>query len=112
MRVNPVSATSRSNVRRRRPATGEARAEAQPDFAGYLPPPPSTEPEHGRSQDALFTHYHPNSVFLAHLIATRDGELYPRPRRKTVPEICSEAYRATAALPRQRLAGHLIKTHR
>lgn len=109
MRVNPVSATGRAIVKRRRPSSGEARSERKEDFAAQLPPPENDfEPQ----QETLFTHYHPNSVFLAHLIAANDVDLQIRGRRKTVPEICSDAYRATASLPRRRAAGHLIKTDR
>ncbi|WP_209000541.1 hypothetical protein [Labrenzia sp. DG1229] len=110
MRVNPVSATGRAIVRHRRPSSGDARSERQADLAVQLPPP--SEQTFEREQETLFTHYHPNSVFLAHLIATSDVDLQIRGRRKTVPEICSDAYRATASLPRKRSAGHLIKTDR
>lgn len=110
MRVNPVSATGRSIVRRQRPSSGETQGERRTDFAGFLPPPPEAEVR--AEQDTFYTHYHPNSVFLAHLIASREYDIQMRPRHKSVPELCSDAYRATAALPRKRATGHLIKTDR
>lgn len=110
MRVNPVSATGRAIVRRQRPSSGETRSGSEGDFAGYLPPPP--EPEHRSEPETFFRDYHPNSVFLAHLLASGEIELQERPRRRSGPELCADAYRATAALPRQRAAGHLIRTDR
>lgn len=110
MRVNPVSATGRSIVRRQRPSSGETQSGSQGDFAGFLPPPPETE--HRNEPETFFRDYHPNSVFLAHLLASGEVELEERPRRRSVPELCSDAYRATAALPRQRAAGHLVRTDR
>lgn len=110
MRVNPVTSAGRANVRRKRPSVGETETERQKDFASHLPVP--LQPAFEREQKAFATHYRPNSVFLAHLIATRDGEPQTRLRRQTEPLNGINSYRETAALPRQRSAGHLIKTER
>ena len=110
MRVNPVSSAGRAKVRRKRPSVGETESERQATFAAYLPVP--VEPELEREQIAYSARYRPNSIFLAHLIATRDGEPQTRFRRQTEPLTGINSYRATAALPRQRPAGRLLKTER
>lgn len=110
MRVNPVSTAGRANVRRKRPSVGETESERQTGFASQVPAP--LEPVLERHQNAFTDRYRPNSVFLAHLIATRDGEPQTRYRRQTEPLTGVNTYRATAALPRQRVAGHVLKTER
>ncbi|KZM51087.1 hypothetical protein [Labrenzia sp. OB1] len=111
MRVNPVTAADRANVRRKRPPTGEAGGDEQhPDFASNLPVP--VQPVLEQEQAAFATSYYPNSVFLAHLIAARDNDPQTRTFRRTEPLRGVDSYRATAALPRQRAAGHLLKTER
>ena len=110
MRVNPVSATGRSNVRRRRPFSGETDPESRTGFAAHLPVP--LDPVLERAEETVPSRYRPNSAFLAHLIAAREIDILPGGRAKTVPELCSDAYRSTAALPRRRAAGHVIKTAR
>ncbi len=110
MRVTPATSANRANVRRKRPATGDADAERGTSFATYLPEP--VQPALEREQDAFFARYRPNSVFLAHLIATRDGDPQTRFRRQAEPLHGVNTYRATAALPRQRAAGHLLRTER
>ncbi len=110
MRVNPVSSTGRANVRRKRPSSGEAKSERRTSFASHLPAP--LQPDLDRSRDAYSTRYRPNSVFLAHLLATRDEEpmiLSPLP---SPAQDGASSYRATAALPRRRTAGHLLSTER
>ncbi len=110
MRVNPVTSAGRANVRRKRPSIGETESERQNSFASYLPVP--VQPALEREQVAFAARYRPNSIFLAHLIATRDSELKTRTRRQTDALDSINTYRATAALPRQRAAGHLLKTER
>lgn len=108
MRVNPVSALGRSIVKRKRPEPAETgtRPEAEKAFAVPVP----VEPQVARDTAGLSARYLPNSIFLAHLIATRDFEPQTRFKRQTEPERGSESYRATAALPRQRAAGYLLST--
>ncbi|MCX2724947.1 hypothetical protein [Roseibium salinum] len=89
---------------------GETETERQTDFASHLPVP--LQPVLEREQQVFSTRYRPNSVFLAHLIATRDGEPQTRVRRRAEPVHGVNTYRAVAALPRQRAAGHLLKTER
>ncbi|MEP3045432.1 MAG: hypothetical protein ABJL55_05875 [Roseibium sp.] len=108
--MNPVSSAGRANVRRKRPSAGETESERQSSFASHLPVP--VEPALNRAQDAFSTRYQPNSIFLAHLIATRDSELDAREIRQSETFSGADSYRATAALPRQRTAGHVIKTER
>jgi len=68
------------------------------------------QPVHS-TQDVPFPdRYHTNSVFLAHLIATRDAERYAPHGWKAAPVAGTAAYRATAALPRKREAGHVISS--
>lgn len=110
MRVNPVTSAGRANVRRKRPSVGETESERQSTFASHLPA--TLEPVLERQQEAFTGRYRPNSIFLAHLIATRDGEPQTRSRRQTEPLNGVNTYRATAALPRQRGAGHVLKTER
>ncbi len=109
MRVNPVSSAGRANVRRKRPSLGETESERQASgFARLLPPPGQAQFE--REPASFDACYHPNSVFMAHLIATRDEArvLYMQTAAKAV----TDSYRATAALPRKRAAGHVIRTER
>jgi len=110
VRVNPVTSAGRANVRRKRPSSGEVETGRGKDFAAYLPVP--VQPDLEREQAAFTTRYYPNSVFLAHLIATRDGEPQARSLGQTGPVTGVNSYRATAALPRQRTAGHLLNTER
>lgn len=110
MRVNPVTSAGRANVRRKRPSVGETESERQTGFSGYLPAP--EEPVLDRAQDAYVGRYRPNSIFLAHLIATRDGDIQLQQHSRDAALTGVNSYRATAALPRQRDTGHLIKTER
>ncbi|MBO0346796.1 hypothetical protein J0X15_16335 [Roseibium sp. CAU 1637] len=61
-----------------------------------------------REHDAFIARYRPNAPFLAHLIATRDGDPQTRFKRTTEPEIGTSKYRETAARPRRREVGHVI----
>ncbi|MEP2703480.1 MAG: hypothetical protein ABJN98_22945 [Roseibium sp.] len=108
--MTPITSAGRANVRRKRPSVGETESERQTTFASHLPAP--VEPHLERSQDAFSARYQPNSIFLAHLIATRDSELDAREFRQSETFSGADSYRATAALPRQRTAGHVIKTER
>ncbi|WP_298963928.1 hypothetical protein [uncultured Roseibium sp.] len=111
MRVNPVASAGRANVRRKRPSMGETESERQgKSFASYLPEPP--KPDLERDHDVFNGRYYPNSVFLAHLIATRDYDIQTRQARPAETLSGANSYRAMAALPRQRGAGHLLKTER
>lgn len=110
MRVNPVPSTGHANVRRKRKFVDEPENGRQSEFAANLPVP--VEPVLERQQEAFVSSYRPNSVFLAHLIATRDNEPQTRTLRRTEPGNGVNSYRETAALPRQRAAGHLLKTER
>ena len=111
MQVNPVSALGRSNLKRRRsaedePGTDRALAPARSTLPAVTWVEPSSEPERIPSR------YRPNAAFLAHLIATRDHHPQTRLRRQTEPQTGTGAYRAVAALPRQRVAGQVISTFR
>jgi hypothetical protein len=111
VRVNPVSSAGRANVRRKRPSPGEGDGERRAqDFASHLPVP--LQPALEREQAAYSTRYRPNSVFLAHLLATRDSDLQTRNIGQSEALTGVNSYRATAALPRRRAAGHLLKTER
>ncbi|WP_346912075.1 hypothetical protein [uncultured Roseibium sp.] len=108
MQITPVPAFGRSNVKRKRPSSGDAEGERRAVTQPNLPVP--VQPVHS-AQDVPFPdRYHPNSVFLAHLIATRDAERHAPHGWKTVPQFGTAAYRATAALPRKREVGHVIST--
>lgn len=111
MRVNPVTSAGRANVRRKRPSVGETESERRTgEFARHLPEP--LQPALERDQAAFTSRYRPNSIFLAQLIATRDYDLeagMPRPDESLNG---ANSYRAVAALPRRRAAGHLLKTER
>ncbi|WP_417671238.1 hypothetical protein [Roseibium sp.] len=61
-----------------------------------------------QEHDRFVARYRPNATFLAHLIATRDGDPQTRFKRQTEPEIGTSRYRETAASPRKRAAGHVI----
>lgn len=111
MRVNPVTSAGRANVRRKRSSLGETQSERQTgDFAAHLPVP--TERPLERDHAAFSSRYLPNSIFLAHLIATRDGDIQTRAYRQTASLNGVNTYRDTAALPRRRAAGHLLRTER
>ncbi|PVB61253.1 hypothetical protein [Labrenzia sp. 011] len=97
-------------MRRRRPSKGETESEQRPDVSSCLPVP--VQPVLEQEQAAFSSRYYPNSIFLAHLIATRDGDPQTRTFRRTEPLRGVDSYRATAALPRQRAAGFLLKTER
>lgn len=108
MQINPVPALGRSNVKRKRPFPGEAEGERRTVERANLPVP--VQPVHS-TQDVPFPdRYYPNSVFLAHLIATRDAERHAPHGWQTAPGPGTAAYRATAALPRKRDAGHVISS--
>lgn len=108
MRVNPVSSAGRANVRRKRPSVGETETERQASFAAHLPVP--EHPALERDQEAFSTRYRPNSVFLAHLIATRDYDIQAGAPLPSDTLNGANSYRAVAALPRRRATGHLLKT--
>ncbi|MDN3721123.1 hypothetical protein QW131_22785 [Roseibium salinum] len=109
--MNPIPSADRANVRRKRPFMGETETERQTDFASHLPVP--LQPVLEREQQVFFHALPPElGFFLAHLIATRDGEPQTRVRRRAEPVHGVNTYRAVAALPRQRAAGHLLKTER
>ena len=110
MRVNPVTSAGRANVRRKRPATGETASERQNSFAAHLPV--QAQPVLERDQQAFTSRYRPNSIFLAHLIATRDFDIQAGAPRPDESLNGTNSYRAVAALPRRRAAGHLLKTER
>lgn len=111
MRVNPVTSAGRANVRRKRPSMGETESERRKNsFASHLPAP--LQPALERDQEAFTSRYRPNSVFLAHLIATRDFDIQAGAPRPDESLNGTNSYRAVAALPRRRAAGHLLKTER
>jgi hypothetical protein len=110
VRVNPVTSAGRANVRRKRSSIGETETERKANFASHLPVP--VQPTLEQTQEAFATHYRPNSAFLAHLIATRDSEIHASQYRQSETLSGVNTYRATAALPRQRSAGHLLSTER
>lgn len=108
MRVNPVPALGRSNVKRKRPSLGETESERR-----LYERPLSQEiiePAHATRKDSFPDDYLPNSVFMAHLIATRDAELDARHGWGMEPEFGASQYRAIAASPRKREAGHVISS--
>lgn len=106
MRINQVSAFGRSNVKRKRPSLGntetERRAHARPNL------PVAVQPVHTAQSVPFPDRYQPNSVFLAHLIATRDAELHAPHGWQAAPQSGISAYRATAASPRKRETGHVL----
>lgn len=110
MRVNPVPSTGHANIRRKRPSPEEARSERATEFSAQLPV--AVEPDLEQAQQAFTKHYQPNSIFLAHLIATRDEDLTFRHRRPYEALNSANTYRETAALPRQRGVGHVLSTER
>lgn len=110
MRVNPVTSAGRASIRRKRPSVEETQAERATELASHVPV--ATEPDLERAQEAFTDRYRPNSVFLAHLIATRDADLTMRNPRAYEALSGINTYRATAALPRQREAGHILSTER
>lgn len=106
MQITPVPALGRSNVKRKRPFAGETGGERRAVGRPNLPVP--VQPVHS-AQDVPFPdRYHTNSVFLAHLIATRDAEHHAPHGWRAAPGAGTSAYRATAALPRKREVGHVI----
>lgn len=111
MRVNPVTSAGRANVRRKRPSVGETESERRADdFARHLPVP--HQPALERDQAAFASRYRPNSIFLAQLIATRDYDIQAGTPRPDEALNGANSYRAVAALPRRRGAGHLLKAER
>jgi len=111
VRVNPVTSAGRANVRRKRPSAGDTERERRADeFASHLPEP--LQPALERDQEAFTSRYRPNSIFLAHLIATRDFDIQVGPPRPDETLSGANSYRDVAALPRRRPAGHLLKTER
>ncbi|WP_208999119.1 hypothetical protein [Roseibium sediminis] len=109
LRVDPVSALGRSTVRRKRRSVAETETER---FAPRQPEhlPVATQAPEPIERVDLNARYRPNSVFLAHLIATRDQFPQTRYRRQREPEHGADVYRATAARPRQREVGHVVST--
>lgn len=97
-------------MRRKRPSTGEAQGEERKSFAAHLPVP--VQPDLDREQAAYLDRYRPNSVFLAHLIATRDSAVSMSGGEQSAALTGANSYRATAAMPRRRAAGHLLNTER
>ncbi len=107
MRIEPIKSQGRFKLghrrRRRREEDSFPHPERQPQ-AQLVPLEPRIEEQH----DRFVSRYRPNATFLAHLIATRDGDPQTRYRRQTEPEIGTSRYRETAASPRKRAAGHVI----
>ncbi|SHM96270.1 hypothetical protein SAMN05444272_3617 [Roseibium suaedae] len=108
MQVNPVRYSARPNMRQRRPYEGQ-REEPRDEQAFKIPPVP-LEPRLEEAHDRMIARYRPNSVFLAHLIATRDHDPQTRTKRQTEPENGVRTYRETAASPRKRAAGYVLST--
>lgn len=106
MRVNPVPAIGRSIVKRKRPSVGETESERRVHMDLDLPV--VVEPRRAHQENAFADQYHVDAAFMAHLIATRDAELQPRTGWQMEPQIGASVYRATAASPRKREAGHVL----
>lgn len=106
MQVNPVSALGRSNVKRKRASLGETESERQVHGRANLPVP--VQPGLSTQPVPYQDRYRPNSVFLAHLIATRDAERHAPYGWQAMPKFGTSAYRATAASPRKRETGHIL----
>ncbi|WP_417687499.1 hypothetical protein [Roseibium sp.] len=106
MRIEPIKTLGRSNLkqRRRREDNREQLREERPFQVQVIVTDNPVEQDH----DRFVARYRPNSTFLAHLIATRDGDPQTRFKRQTEPEIGSSRYRETAASPRKRSVGHVI----
>ncbi|MEP0233587.1 hypothetical protein [Roseibium sp.] len=106
MRIEPVKALGRSNMKRKRRYRDEPEQPREKSAfqLQLVPQEAHIEEDH----DRFIARYRPNATFLAHLIATRDGDPQTRYKRQTEPEIGTSRYRETAASPRKREAGHLI----
>ncbi len=106
MRIEPVKALGRSNMKRKRRFQDDRKpAREEHPFEVQLVPVENRAEE---AHDQFIARYRPNATFLAHLIATRDGDPQTRFKRQTDPEIGTSRYRETAASPRKRQAGHLF----
>ena len=104
MRIEPVRSLGRSNLRHRGHKHRDTKKPSQTRHLPVVQPSPA----HGPYDSQLTSRYRPNAAFLAHLIATRDGDLQTRFKRQIEPETGTSRYRETAASPRKREAGHLI----
>lgn len=110
MRVSPVTSLGRANVRRKRPSVGETETERRTSFAASLPAAENRVLE--RDQRAFTNRYRPNSVFLAHLIATRDYDIQSGASLLSETLNGVNSYRSVASSPRQRAVGYVLKTER
>ncbi len=106
MRINPVPALGRSIVKRKRPSLGETESERRVHVRPVHPE--IIEPDYEPHRASVADEYHVNSAFMAHLIATRDAELQTRHAWQMEPQIGAAYYRAIAASPRKRDAGHVV----
>jgi len=109
LRVEPVATVGRFRERRKRRSVDETENERFVPKAPQTLPAITQAPEQTERTE-LNSRYRPNSVFLAHLIATRDEFPQTRFKRRREPEHGADVYRATAALPRLRDVGHVLST--
>lgn len=108
MRINPVNAYGQSQYRREanRPGRPEDASNTTPSTDRQLPV--AVEPARRTEPVRHHVRYRPDAAFLAHLIATRDGDPQTRFKRTAASEYGADRYRATAASPRKRAVGHVI----
>lgn len=94
-------------MRRKRPISDEQPQRRERRRTAYELVPLETK-KIERDHDAFIGRYRPSIPFLAHLIATRDGDAQTRFKRQCEPEVGANKYRETAASPRRREAGHVL----
>ncbi|MTI44095.1 hypothetical protein E1178_10800 [Roseibium hamelinense] len=95
-------------MKRKQPADEKEQERQRPkrDFKAPLVVEPAIVREHN-----IYTKgFRPNSVFIAHLIATRDRDPQTRTNWRVDPQEGNDTYREIAARPRRRQAGHVVST--
>lgn len=106
MRIEPVKAYGRTNMRRKRPS-GDKEQSSQEERTSFHPPVP-VEPVIERVHEEFIAAYLPNAAFMTHLIATRENEIETIAAGEAAQSFGSSHYRQTAASPRRRRPGHVI----
>ncbi len=72
----------------------------------------SSEPVVERTHDAFVSYVQMNAAFLTQVIVSRDAEFVDGTCLPSEALHATNAYRATAALPRRRPVGHVLTTDR
>jgi len=107
LRINPVNAYGQNKYRREASRPGKPETPSGAISAERLLPV-AVEPVCRTEPSRHYVRYRPDAAFLAHLIATRDGDPQTRFKRTAASEYGADRYRQTAASPRKRAAGHVI----